>query len=192
MKTTLLLSICVMFATAMAFAQPFIPPGNIGIYDDPSGANCTVTATDGEMLVYIVHTQTPSTTGCRFSLGFSGAAMTHVATIMGTGNTLLYGDASSGVGISYGVCRCSPIYVAMVLYAGGSTPDPCDLIFVLDDPTANPPGIYMTDCTSPEPVQREIGRGGAAYINDGVDGSHCPCNIPVEETTWGKVKALYQ
>ena len=179
MKKALLLTICLMFAASMAFAQP----GNLGVFADPTGLSCTLTP--ATTTVYVVHINTAAATACQFALA-APTGLVHVATVGGTG-TLLLGNAQDGAGVAYGSCRGGPIYVAMVIYAGAVV-TPCDLITVVDDPTANPPGIWMADCTSPDPVQFAITTGGSAIFSDGT----CDCNVPVEDTSWGQIKSLYQ
>ena len=181
MKKALLLTICLMFAASVVMAQP----GNIGVFADPAGLDCNLAM--AATLVYVVHINTTAATACQFALA-APAGLTHLATIPG-GTNLLLGNADIGAGVSYGMCKAtSPIYVAMVMYSGAAT-TPCDLITVVADPSANPPGIYMADCTTPNPVAFEITTGGSAVFNDG---SCEPCNVPVEDTSWGQIKALYK
>ena len=179
MKKALLLTICLMFAASMAFAQP----GNLGVFADPAGLSCTLTMTT--TTVYVVHINTAAATACQFALA-APLGLTHLATIAGTGNLLL-GDADIGAGVAYGAGQVGPIYVATVLYSGAAA-TACDLITVVADPLGNPPGIYMADCTLPNPVQFEITTGGSAKFSDG----SCPCNVPVEDTSWGQIKSLYK
>ena len=96
------------------------------------------------------------------------------------------GNTSTGVAVAYGSCLVSPIHVVQATFMGTSAA--CDMVRVVDDPIAVPPGIYMTDCASPVP-NLVIIPGGSAYVND--DGT-CPCNVPAEDTSWGQIKALYQ
>ena len=62
-------------------------------------------------------------------------------------------------------------------------------IEVVADPKANPPGIYMVDCSSPNYPVLLTAVGGRAYINN--DGSANCTTTPVRITTWGGIKALY-
>ncbi|MHC4326314.1 MAG: hypothetical protein ACYSUX_18745 [Planctomycetota bacterium] len=180
MKKALLLAICLMLAASMAFAQA----GNLGVFADPAGLSCTLTM--ATTTVYVVHINTANATACQFALAAPMGLM-HIATVAGTGHLVL-GDAVNGAGVSYGICKSGPIYAAMVIYTATTGPMPCDLITVVADPSGNPPGIYMADCTTPNPVQFEITTGGSAIFSDGT----CPCDVPVEDTSWGKIKSLYQ
>jgi len=85
-----------------------------------------------------------------------------------------------------GGCIVSPVEALVVNYLG--TSHPCDVIKVVPDPRANPPGIYVTDCATPEPNVYTL-RGHATYINNN---GTCYGGYPVEATTWGKVKVLYR
>ncbi|NIT39087.1 MAG: hypothetical protein GTN50_08460 [Candidatus Latescibacteria bacterium] len=77
------------------------------------------------------------------------------------------GNSHSGISINYGECLASPIHVLTISYFGGNSP-PCSMVKILNDPTATPSGIYVTDCTSPVP-NRLSAPGVATFINS--DGS---------------------
>ena len=163
MKRILLLTICLMFATNLAFSQP----GNIGVFAEPAGLSCTLSMTT--TTIYVVHRNTSAATYSQWAIK-APLGLTHIATVAGTWN-LLRGDAVTGAEVFYGMCRTGPIYVAMVIYTSTPGPGPCDVISVQGNPSANPPGIYMTDCTLPIPIQHQILTCGAAIFNDGT----CPC-----------------
>jgi hypothetical protein len=98
------------------------------------------------------------------------------------------GNASTGITIAYGMCVTSPNMIMKIdFFAQGLSP-PCSYIRVVPDPAAVPPGVLVADCSFPLPIL-QIATGGAMVVNP--DPS-CMCSIPVEETTWGQVKALYQ
>ena len=156
--------------------------GSIGVFADPQGTNCNLDNTSGSMDVYCVHVDTPGTTMCQFAIEIIGVALTNIGE---TSSFSTLGNSQDGIGISYGSCLASPIHLLTITYNGVS--DPCDMIRVVDDPTAIPPGIYMTGCSVG--IDVHVASGGAAYINN--DGS-CPCDVPLEETNWGRVKALFR
>ena len=176
MKKSLLLALTLLCISSLAMAQA----GNLGVFADPAGTSCDLNS----LTVYVVHMNSPATTASQFSLQ-APPGLIHLATVAGTGNLLL-GNALIGAGVAYGMCKVSPIYVAMIIYSGVA--NPCEIITVEDDPSANPPGIYMADCTLPNPVQFAAGGGAAYFFNDG----SCPCDVPAEDTSWGQIKALYQ
>ena len=164
MKKVLLLTFFLMFITSMVFAQQ----GHIGVFADPGGMSCTLGMST--TTIYVVHISTSAATNSQWAIK-APLGLTHVATVAGTGNLLL-GDAVHGAGVSYGACKSSPIYVALVIYAATPGPGPCDMISVQGNPSANPPGIYMTDCTTPNPIQYQILSCSYARFDDG----SCPCD----------------
>lgn len=148
------------------------------------GGNCNLNNLPGFMQVHVVHVYTPGATACQFRLQHIGTPLTWI------GDTIpppffAIGTSQSGIAIGYTACYASPIHVLTVMYMGVSAP--CDLIRVVADPTATPPGIYVYDCSIPAIILTAT--GGAARINPN---GTCQCTVPVEETTWGQVKALYQ
>jgi hypothetical protein len=171
-----------MFVTSMAFAQS----GNLGVFADPAGLSCTLAMS--ATTVYVVHINTSAATACQFALA-APASLIHIATVAGPGHSVI-GIGVNGAAVSYGVCKSSPIYAAKIIFTPMGGPAACDLITVVAEPSTNPPGIYMADCTTPNPVQFEITTGGSGIFSAG-DG-FCECDVPVEATTWGKVKALYR
>jgi hypothetical protein len=178
MKILLFLVVCFIITAGVAQAQS---PGSIGIYDRSDGLGHCLNNESDLLLAYVVHGYAPGVTSCRFAVEVTGAELTYIgfySDFTCTGNPI------DGVTVDYGICLVSPIYVMRIIYTGVS--DPCDLICVVDDPRTPPVGVYSTDCYSNEmSAGHECNR-----IN--VDGIQCRCTVPVEETTWGKVKALYR
>ena len=163
MKKLLLLVVFVMLAASQAFPQT----GSIGVFADPAGASCGLNNSAGFMQVHVVHGNTPGATGCQFSLVVRGSPLTYI------GQTSAYntiGTAPAGVAVAYGSCLVSPIDVLTVTYMGTSAA--CDRLEVQGDPAAIPPGIYMTDCSSPIPALHQLPNCSYSYINN--NGS-CPC-----------------
>ena len=180
MKRALLLTLCVMFAASMAFAQA----GNIGVFADVAGTNCNLSNAMGFAQFNVVHVNSPGTTACQFKLTVYGTALTFVGQ-MSAYNVI--GTAPVGIAVAYGACLVSPIHALTATYMGISAA--CDRLAVEADPTAVPPGIYVTDCATPVPHLLTIAKGGIGYINGNLS---CNCNVPAEDTSWGQIKALYQ
>jgi hypothetical protein len=167
MKRALLLTVCLMFAAGMAFAQA----GNIGVFADTGGLSCDLSNAAGFMQVQVVHVNSPGATACQFMLTLMGAPLTWVGDA--SPFTSVIGNTQVGIAVAYGACLVSPIHVVTATYMGISPA--CDMLRVVADPTATPPGIYVTDCVLPTPNLLPIALGGAGYINN--DGS-CPCDVP--------------
>jgi hypothetical protein len=92
------------------------------------------------------------------------------------------------VSIGYGSCRVGSIHVqTMNFFAMGNTP-PCCHYWVRPDPAAPSNQVEVVDCNN----SLLYATGGLGFINPG-PGCTCgyPCPVPVEETTWGRVKAVY-
>ena len=181
MKKLLLLVVSFLFISSMALAQP----GSLCVFGDPDGLSCSLNNAGGFVWAYVVHTNTPGASGCQFSLQVIGTSLTWVGD---SSPFHTIGSTQEGLTVDYGACLASPILVIQAGFMG--TSESCDYIEVIEDPNAVPPGIYIKDCTTPSPNLISLPRW-ATYIND--DGS-CPncLKIPIEETTWGQVKALYR
>jgi hypothetical protein len=184
MRRMLNAALIIMLAAGIAHAQY---PGRVGVFGDPSGTDCDFIDGSGLIHAYIVHMYTPGATGCQFRLDDSEINMVFLGELV-TPPFLSIGNVRSGIAITYGACLSSPIMVVDVSYlAQGLTP-PCSYFHIVDDPTAAPPGIYVVDCAMPAP-NLLTASGGTAVVNP--DGS-CNCDVPGEDTTWGKIKNLYQ
>lgn len=186
MKRALLLSVCLLVVASMAFAQT----GSIGLFADPGATSCDVyDAAAGLVLVYVVHVFTPGATASQFMVTGSGTmtylseAVTAPFIKIGT----CAGPGATGCAIAYGACVGSPNMILTLQYFASGTTPACDLIQVVADPSATPPGIYVTDCADPPLLLTAT--GGTAIVNP-VEG--CFCNVPVEETSWGQIKSLYR
>jgi hypothetical protein len=97
------------------------------------------------------------------------------------------GNSQNGIAVGYGSCLTGSIFVMMINYFVQGTSEACCVYPVLPYPNAVPGGaILVQDCD----YNLVFGVGLAATVNGN---SSCPCGypVPVEETTWGGVKALY-
>jgi hypothetical protein len=95
------------------------------------------------------------------------------------------GNSQTGVVVGLGSCYPAPTHVlTMQFFAQGLTP-PCCKYKVLPDPAVPSGQIEVIDCTA----NLLFATGGTAIINPGPD---CGCDVPVQETTWGKLKAMYR
>ncbi|MFH1754816.1 MAG: hypothetical protein ABIA59_03855 [Candidatus Latescibacterota bacterium] len=186
MKKALLLAICLLTIASMAFAQA----GSIGVYADPMATVCNLTDTaPGLKLVYVVHVASPGATAAQFSID-----EVHAMTYLAEAVTAPYikigtcaGPAGFGCAIAYGMCKASPNMIITLQYFASGLTAPCGYFRVVEDFSAGKTDVLTTDCASPPNLL--IATGGMAFINN--NGS-CPCDVPVEETSWGQIKSLYQ
>ena len=143
-------------------------------------------------MVNLYHIYTNGATASQFKVDQVVGGVS--ATFLGQSSPFpnVIGSADEGVAVAYGSCFGStgPIELLTLTYVGsGASPD-CSFFEVVDYPIAVPPAIYVVDCILPTP-NLLIGEGSRATVN--TDGS-CDCTtpIPVEETSWGQIKALYK
>jgi hypothetical protein len=184
MKKALLLTFCILGLASLAFAQA----GNLDITADAAGTDCNLVSDMGELRCYVVHRNvTTGVAGSNFKVEQSNSGL-EIDTAKIPSGCLSIGDPDVGIAITYASCMTNlPIWVLRLDYIGDFSP--CDRLTIVGDPTAQPPGIFVTDCATPIPNLYEITTGGTAYIDS--DGS-CDCNVPSEDTSWGQIKALYR
>jgi hypothetical protein len=92
--------------------------------------------------------------------------------------------------IAWTACFDLPFYVGKMNFFGVGTGEPCCQYPVLPGAHAEIPGsVVGLDCQQPFGNLVAVG-AGSATINETED---CLCNPPlaIQETTWGRVKALY-
>jgi len=185
MKRSLLIAVCLVFTASMVFAQP---PGSIGLFVDPNASVCDVyDQVPGLVTIYVFHMYTPGATASQFMVdhvSWGAGTLTYLGETSPYG--VIIGNSQTGISIAYGACVPSPNVLLTINYFGSGLTPPCSYIQVMPDPAAIPREIWVVDCQTPP--NKAIATGGDVVVNP--DPS-CFCNVPVEETTWGRVKALY-
>jgi hypothetical protein len=182
MKIVILATIVTLLVANAAVAQL---GGNLAVYADPLALSCDLQ--DFVPMIceyYVVHMLTPGVSSSQFMVetNHQGLFLTEFSPF-----PIVIGDSRNGIVIAYGACFSGQIHIlTMTYFCQGLTP-PCGEMSVVGHPTANPPGLLAVDCNN----QLVPAQGYTSYINN--DGT-CSCisPIPVQETTWGQVKALYQ
>jgi hypothetical protein len=181
MKKALLLTLVLMLGATMAFAQA----GSLGIFADPAGASCNLVAgpASGLALFYVVHVFTPGATGSEYSAP-KPACLT-LAQWLSDSNAfpVTVGNSQIGVSVGYGTCRAAPILVQTLQYFILGPNPTCCRYPVLPHPVNGGPNVV--DCAD----NLLVATGGQGIINSVV--GQCVCDVPVQDTTWGSVKALY-
>jgi len=181
MKKALLLTLVLMVSASMAFAQG----GSVGIFADAGGTDCNLAdVLPGLTPYYVVHVYHAGATASQFSAPIP----TCMVAAIWLSDTAVFGvtigNSQTGVAIGYGTCQVAPTHVLTINYfVQGLTPACCRYP-VLPDPNVPSGKIEVTDCGF-NPL---FATGGMGIINP--DGT-CNCNVPTEDTTWGKVKSLY-
>jgi hypothetical protein len=171
------------------FLPPSSSPGMIGVYADPTGADCNIVATtSGLKRVHIVHSRTDGATASQFSAPKPACWTNAVYLSDVTMFAIAIGNSQTGIAIGYGQCHTGSVHVMSIDYFIQTAPTQfCCPYPVLPDTYAPSGQIEVGDCS----FNTVFGAGATAVVNP--DAS-CPCSLPsiaVEETTWGRVKAMY-
>ena len=186
MKRSLLIALCVVFCSSMAFAQA----GSIMLFSDPGATTCDLYDMPGIMSVFVFHMYTPGATGAQFMVdhwSWGAGAWIWISDTPIPPPGVYIGNSQTGIQIGYSMCIFQPTMILRIDYFVPFPSPPCSYIQVVGHPTATPPGILVADCAVPSNLLTAT--GGDVVVNPNAS---CMCSIPVEETTWGQVKALYQ
>ena len=183
MKRSLLIALCVVFCSSMAFAQA----GSIGVFADPGATVCEAPDMPGLLTLYVVHNWTPGSTASQWKMDMGSTVLTFLGETYPFPTVI--GNTQVGISIAYGGCFTGPILLATInFFANGISPI-CSYITVVPDPLAPSGNIEVVDCAVP--AAKSFGTGGQFIINPDPS-TGCTCAWPVQESTWGGVKALYQ
>jgi len=165
--------------------------GWIKLASDLGGGGCNF-STAGLIQVYQFHQSSPATTLSRYKIDDSNAnSVVWLADNYGVYFPL--GEANTGVTVAYGFCVVSPFLIGSSTYlynslSGGTT---CDgWLEVVPDPKATSDTVESIDCSVPTPIKYVAGSSVATL---GVLDCTPGCGqVPVLDTSWGKIKSLYK
>jgi hypothetical protein len=186
MKRSLVIAFAVILCSSLAMAQG----GVIGLYSDPVATDCNVYDYYPTLVnIYVVHVLTTGATSAQFMVNpVDGAYLIFLGDIIPY-PYIAFGNSQVGISVGFGGCKPSPNLILTMQYFGQGISLVCSSYRVFPDPIATPPGeIWVGDCVTPYPNQMPAS-GGLIYVNPDLT---CTCTIPVKETTWGGLKALYR
>ena len=197
--------VCLLFLINLSTAAEVrAQAGTIQIFGDAALTSCHIIDNGPAAVpVYVAHKFSSPALGVRFMIDYSGTTMTKIGE---TSPHTWMGDSGSGVTICYGACLPGPsILVLTVTFFGSGTTPTCTLISV--QPHLEDGQILALDCS----WNLMFPTGGAAYVNsdgsctchagpdseDEIDGANEPEDhfcawVPVEKTTWGQIKSMYE
>lgn len=136
--------------------------------------------------VYVVHQNTPAATGCRFKLKPHWLSWTYLSE---TSSFEVTGNTRTGITVNYGTCLSSNVLITKVLYLRDYRSLDCASLTAVADPAAPSGTIEVYDCSG----NTLVGGAQPLVVNPGGWDCWVWCNtIPVEESTWGRLKALYE
>ena len=184
MRFILVTLFCVLLCSSLTFAQM---PGSIGLFFDQYGAECSADEVPGVTLnVWVVHVYTSGASASEFRVE-TPPCLLYVAEFVGE-LFIALGGFRDGISIAYNGCYISPIVLGYIMFLSQGACPQCTYMRVVDHPSPSTgiPGIWMYDCSLPP--NPYMATGGEFIINPQPE---CDCDIPVKETTWGQIKALY-
>jgi hypothetical protein len=161
-------------------------PGVITLSDTPDGGGCEVfDNAPGLLSIYVVHVFSSGATACQFWAPMP-SCMTGAVWLSDTAQfPVVIGNSQTGVAVGYGACVQSPNLVLTINYFAVGTTQNCCYYEVQPDPHVPSGQIEVVDCAS----NLVFAPGGGIIVNPD---QSCYCAIRVEETTWGRVKSIYE
>jgi hypothetical protein len=172
-------------AVVALFASPsFAQTGAMGLFADNQGLSCNITVpAAGPLSVYVVHKSPGGATGAQWTLNApTSATFFYTGGAVANPNILSIGDQTD-LSLAYGGCISGDFHTYTLNFFSTAVMPSCSYMSLV--PAPNKPGVISVDCIFAEiPVIP-----GKGILN--ADGT-CDCNVATEESTWGKVKALYR
>ena len=184
MKKFVLTILAIAVAASPALAQV----GDISAYADGAGTSCNIVDTaPGIITVNILHKHTVGGTASQWAVVLGGGATLTFTGLQAAPGMLMLGAPPTDVSISYGGCVVGDFLIATVGYFGAGTSPACSFISFAAAPTSPIPGeVAMVECDF---ETLSVVPTGQANINPNAS---CQCDVAVNETTWGGIKALYR
>ena len=181
MKRSLIVACCLLLGANVASAQD----ASIGIFSDVGLGDCEV-ANPGPALItlYIAHYFTDGATESRWKFDISATLSSWIwlSDEVPVGMTIV-GESPTGISVDYGSCRSGNFEILKIMYYAGNVNSLCQYVSVRPHPSANG-DLDGVDCSG-TPV-----RLGAEHLIINPT-TTCQCMIPVQDTNWGQIKALY-
>ncbi len=172
------------------------PPSvdKIELFADQGMSTCELSYTAGVLLrsVYMFHTGPDAATGSQF-MAPKPTCWTDATWISDNIPFIYLGSTQSDITIGYSSCLQPPIYLGSINYLVTGPGSSCCPYPVLPAPTSPIPGsIAFSDC-SPFFDLHPADAGQKVMINPNASCPNCELGpVAVQETTWGRVKALYR
>ena len=186
MRITRLAAVAVV---AVLSAAPATATESLNIYGDAEHSSCLISdVAPGPITLYIFHENTPEAFWSMFRVaadgGFTGLLVSHSV----PPGFFYLGDPMVDYSISYGGCRLGTFLIATLVFDGFGTSETCAHIWLDDAPSSYLPGELLTSGCSEE--LKIPATNGPAVVNY----DDCPawCITATEESSWGRIKALYR
>jgi hypothetical protein len=189
-KTALIVVVTALVTIVSPTAAQY---GWIGVFADRGGCICEIDdRSPNVVVVYVVHRQIMTgVKGSRFTVEGEGTFLTHLYENPVGDPIYIQGDIVDGYTVSYGECRTGGLAIIEIGYFGQGMSEICSRLRVVAAPTAATGQVEVFDCNDDVfPVS-----GYVAIVNSTAE---CWCSdpycrpVPVEDSTWGTIKALYR
>jgi hypothetical protein len=174
----------------LLFGSAVAHNGALGLYTDASVTVCNMNIgsfeTDTIRMYYVRDAGPNLGNAVEFRLEVSIADALFLGTEWNSQINVTLGDIINGISLTAPQClggNDPVVYIGAiyVMYTGFASET--FTVMVKEDPTADPPGIFITECIVGNPVRTVL---GGTFVFNG------SCNPGVKETSWGAIKALYK
>jgi hypothetical protein len=169
----------------------YVPPGSdipgaIAVFSNAGGTSCNFTDTGGLVQVHMLHIHHGGAAAAQFKLDVSSVGWTWLGDVWSYATVI--GQSNTGVAIGYGGCQAAPTYLGVANFFGTAAPA-CKVLYIEPDPAVPSGEIEVVGCSQ----NKMYAQGYYGVVNPN---SYCSCDgsggtTPVQETTWGKIKAMY-
>ena len=185
MKRGLLLMVIVLLSASVAFAQ--LPGGAVGVYADELGTSCNFV--DGPLFTfYMYHLSSPGATAVEFQLDITGVPVgMHLGDV--TPFLLKQGAFADGTSIAYQACLSNNVYLGAANYISAGPAPVCLAIHIIAHPIPSVSGATTPLAYSCASEFMETSGSMGTFNNDG--SCLCTGSTPVNESSWGQIKSLY-
>ena len=165
--------------------------GAIMLHSDALATSCNITQNpSGLVTVYVFHSFHNGVIASQFKIEDNGADFVWIADELQQSGTLNIGTTNVGGTFAYGECITTNFNFVNVLYDTFGSSAKCSNLTVVPDPNEIDGILAAADCSSPFPLK--LVADGSELTVRCPDEVQCGRVVPVESTTWGRVKALYE
>lgn len=158
--------------------------------------SCVLPSDNGLFVFYVVHWPSTDAAGVHYQISTCQSTLVWIADTFMPGMTV-NGDSKSGVDVQYPACLTGPIAVQSVAFFGTGNSPTDSAIKLLPHPASQSGQVEADRCDGGIDL---LSAGGVCikpvtcFCNQlGPPYHSIPClTVPVEASTWGRVKAMYR
>ena len=179
----MLTALVMSFSFSPALAQLDMEGGNIGVFADDAGTSCNLSDAPGVLSVYFLCLGAIDATASQWAAPHPTCLHAeHISDVCAF--PIYIGDTETGIIVGYPTCKVGTFLIVTATYNVLESATECCRWSVVPDPSLPSGKIETVDCF----FMVHYPPGGQAVVNATPE---CTCSVPTEDTTWGKLKALY-